>query len=183
MCFVRPRTITEADWAWWPSWSSKPAWRLTRARWVRFPHASATIQAIPRFRGIAFLFRALEMGPHVITRTLMTLARHRDYRTTGRYVRVDGDHLRAAVERLADPGLPPGRGAGRLSPGIGREPRGHSMSVSTLLQCRVLVIKHPETGIRRGRRAHPVGTGFSGALAEWEPQVPRRRRRSGGRKR
>ena len=108
MCFVRPRTITEADWAWWPSWSSKPAWRLTRARWVRFPHASATIQAVPRFRGIAFLFRALEMGPHVITRTLMTLARHRDYRTTRRYVRVDGDHLRAAVERLADRGCHPG---------------------------------------------------------------------------
>jgi len=56
MCIVRRRTITETDWAWWPSWSSKPAWRLTRARWVRFPHASATQQAIPRFRGIAFLF-------------------------------------------------------------------------------------------------------------------------------
>ena len=47
------------------------------------------------------------MGPHVITRTLMTLARHRDYRTTRRYVRVDGDHLRAAVERLADRGCHP----------------------------------------------------------------------------
>jgi hypothetical protein len=78
----------------------------------------------------------LEMGPHVITRTPMTLARHRDYRTTRRYVRVEGDHLRAAVERLADPGLPPGRGAGRLPPDIGREPRGHRRSVPTLLQYR-----------------------------------------------
>ncbi len=40
------------------------------------------------------------LAPHVSTPTLMSLARHRDYRTTRRYVRVDGDHLRAAVERL-----------------------------------------------------------------------------------
>ncbi len=32
----------------------------------------------------------------------MALARHRDYRTTRRYVQVDGDHLRAAVERLTE---------------------------------------------------------------------------------
>ena len=37
----------------------------------------------------------------------MALARHRDYRTTRRYVQVDGDHLRAAVERLADRGCQP----------------------------------------------------------------------------
>jgi hypothetical protein len=35
---------------------------------------------------------------------LAALARHRDYRTTRRYVQVDGDHLRAAVERLAEGG-------------------------------------------------------------------------------
>lgn len=33
----------------------------------------------------------------------MALARHRDYRTTRRYVQIDGDHLRAAVARLAEP--------------------------------------------------------------------------------
>jgi integrase len=43
------------------------------------------------------------LAPHVSTPTLMALARHRDYRTTRRYVQVDGDHLRAAVERLAKP--------------------------------------------------------------------------------
>lgn len=41
---------------------------------------------------------------HVSTPTLMALARHRDYRTTRRYVRVDGAHLREAVERLAEVG-------------------------------------------------------------------------------
>jgi integrase len=40
------------------------------------------------------------LAPHVTTPTLMTLARHRDYRTTRRYVKADGAHLRAAVERL-----------------------------------------------------------------------------------
>jgi hypothetical protein len=30
----------------------------------------------------------------------MALARHRDYRTTRRYVQVDGAHLRQAVEYL-----------------------------------------------------------------------------------
>jgi integrase len=40
------------------------------------------------------------LAPHVSTPTLMALARQRDYRTTRRYVQVDGDHLRAAVERL-----------------------------------------------------------------------------------
>lgn len=47
------------------------------------------------------------LAPHVSTPTLMALARHRDYRTTRRYVQVDGDHLRAAVERLAEPGCHP----------------------------------------------------------------------------
>ena len=41
------------------------------------------------------------LAADVSTPTLMALARHRDYRTTRRYVRVDGAHLRAAVERLA----------------------------------------------------------------------------------
>jgi integrase len=50
------------------------------------------------------------LAPHVSTPTLMALARHRDYRTTRRYVQVDGAHLRAAVERLAE-----GSG-GELSP-------------------------------------------------------------------
>lgn len=40
------------------------------------------------------------LAPHCTTPTLMALARHRDYRTTRRYVRVDGDHLRQAVENL-----------------------------------------------------------------------------------
>jgi hypothetical protein len=44
------------------------------------------------------------LPPHVSTPTLMPLARHRDYRTTRRYVQVDGAHLRAAVERLTDRG-------------------------------------------------------------------------------
>jgi len=37
----------------------------------------------------------------------MALARHRDYRTTRRYVQVDGDHLRAAVGRLTEHGCQP----------------------------------------------------------------------------
>ncbi len=40
------------------------------------------------------------LAPHVTTPTLMELARHRDYRMTKRYVKFDGDHLMAAVERL-----------------------------------------------------------------------------------
>ncbi len=40
------------------------------------------------------------LAAHVSTPTLMTLARHRDYRTTRRYVQVDGKHLRDAVECL-----------------------------------------------------------------------------------
>ena len=43
------------------------------------------------------------LAPHCTTPTLMTLARHRDYRTTQRYVCVDGAHLRHAVEVLAPP--------------------------------------------------------------------------------
>jgi integrase len=42
------------------------------------------------------------LAEHVSTPTLMALARHRDYKTTRRYVKVDGDHLRAAVEALAN---------------------------------------------------------------------------------
>ena len=34
------------------------------------------------------------------TPTLMALARHRDYKTTRRYVRIDGAHLKQAVEQL-----------------------------------------------------------------------------------
>ena len=40
------------------------------------------------------------LTPHVTTPTLMALARHRDYRTTRRYVQIDGKHLRDAVECL-----------------------------------------------------------------------------------
>ena len=40
----------------------------------------------------------------------MALARHRDYRTTRRCVQVDGDHLRAAVERLTEHGCQPEAG-------------------------------------------------------------------------
>jgi integrase len=41
------------------------------------------------------------LAPHCTTPTLMALARHRDYRTTRRYVQVDGAHLRQTVERIA----------------------------------------------------------------------------------
>lgn len=92
-------------------------WRLIRARWVRFPHASATflpgeqepegcagpIASDGCLRG-TYISR---LAPHVSTPTLMALARHRDYRTTRRYVQVDGSHLRAAVERLTEPGCHP----------------------------------------------------------------------------
>lgn len=47
------------------------------------------------------------LPPHVSTPALMALARHRDYRTMRRCVRVDGDHLRAAVERLTEHGCQP----------------------------------------------------------------------------
>jgi integrase len=40
------------------------------------------------------------LEPHCTTPTLMALARHRDYRTTRRYVQVDGEHLRQTVERI-----------------------------------------------------------------------------------
>jgi integrase len=40
------------------------------------------------------------LAQYCTTPTLMALARHRDYRTTRRYVQVDGDHLRQAVEHL-----------------------------------------------------------------------------------
>jgi len=40
------------------------------------------------------------IAPHVSTPALMALARHRDYRTTRRYVKVDDVRLREAVERL-----------------------------------------------------------------------------------
>jgi integrase len=44
------------------------------------------------------------LAPHCNTPSLMTLARHRDYRTTQRYVRIDGAHLRQTVEQLvSDP--------------------------------------------------------------------------------
>ena len=45
------------------------------------------------------------LAPHCTTPTLMALARHRDYRTTQRYIRIDGAHLRAAVGTLV-PALP-----------------------------------------------------------------------------
>lgn len=43
------------------------------------------------------------LAPHVSATTLMTLARHRDLRTTRRYLKVEEAHLRAAVERLSHP--------------------------------------------------------------------------------
>jgi len=42
------------------------------------------------------------LAPHVSGPVLMQLARHRDFRTTRRYLKVDGDHLREAVERLTE---------------------------------------------------------------------------------
>jgi integrase len=43
------------------------------------------------------------LAQYCTTPTLMALARHRDYRTTRRYVQVDGDHLRQVVEFLVPP--------------------------------------------------------------------------------
>lgn len=43
------------------------------------------------------------LAPHVSAPSLMALARHRDYRTTRRYLRIDEAHLKAAVERLTYP--------------------------------------------------------------------------------
>lgn len=40
------------------------------------------------------------LAPHVSGPVLMQLARHRDFRTTRRYLKVEGKHLREAVERL-----------------------------------------------------------------------------------
>jgi integrase len=42
------------------------------------------------------------LAPYCAAPTLMTLARHRNFSTTQRYLRVDEHHLRMAVERLAD---------------------------------------------------------------------------------
>lgn len=43
------------------------------------------------------------LAPHVSATTLMTLARHRDLRTTRRYLKVEDAHLREAVGRLSHP--------------------------------------------------------------------------------
>jgi site-specific recombinase XerD len=40
------------------------------------------------------------LAPHVSAPSLMALARHRDFRTTRRYLQVAEQHLRDAVERL-----------------------------------------------------------------------------------
>jgi integrase len=60
------------------------------------------------------------LAPHCNTPSLMALARHRDYRTTQRYVRLDGDHLRQTVEQLVADPLPaldhdPVAGAGTVT--------------------------------------------------------------------
>ena len=47
------------------------------------------------------------LAPHVSGPVLMQLARHRDFRTTRRYLKVDGEHLREAVERLTPDALIP----------------------------------------------------------------------------
>ena len=47
------------------------------------------------------------LAPHVSGPVLMQLARHRDFRTTRRYLKVDGAHLREAVERLTPDALIP----------------------------------------------------------------------------
>lgn len=48
------------------------------------------------------------LAPHVSATTLMSLARHRDLRTTRRYLKVEDAHLRAAVERLTGAETDPG---------------------------------------------------------------------------
>jgi integrase len=68
------------------------------------------------------------LAPHVSTPTLMTLARHRDYRTTRRYVQVDGKHLRDAVECL--------------NPGAGSTPTSTEvLTVSQVLESMTVVDK------------------------------------------
>jgi integrase len=42
------------------------------------------------------------LAPFVSATTLMTLARHRDLRTTRRYLKIEEAHLKAAVERLSE---------------------------------------------------------------------------------
>lgn len=58
------------------------------------------------------------LAVHCTTPTLMALARHRDYRTTRRYVQVDGDHLRQAVENLAPPPETPKQPAPEPAPSL-----------------------------------------------------------------
>jgi len=42
------------------------------------------------------------LAPHVSGPVLMQLARHRDFRTTTRYLKIDGQHLREAVAKLVE---------------------------------------------------------------------------------
>jgi integrase len=65
------------------------------------------------------------LAPHVSATTLMALARHRDLRTTRRYLKVEDAHLRAAVERLADP---------ETDSGTGTQTGTKKMSVTQLLE-------------------------------------------------
>ena len=55
------------------------------------------------------------LAPHVSGPVLMQLARHRDFRTTRRYLKVDGQHLREAIEKLVEADYD-GSNAGRLVP-------------------------------------------------------------------
>ena len=48
------------------------------------------------------------LAPHVSATTLMTLARHRDLRTTRRYLKIEEHHLRTAVETLNETGTQTG---------------------------------------------------------------------------
>ncbi|MDE2483856.1 MAG: tyrosine-type recombinase/integrase [candidate division NC10 bacterium] len=47
----------------------------------------------------------LALDPQVSVPTVMRLARHRNYQTTRRYLRIDEAHLKAAVERLPQTGI------------------------------------------------------------------------------
>ena len=53
------------------------------------------------------------LAPHVSATTLMTLARHRDLRTTRRYyLKIEEIHLQAAVEKLSENGFEAGTQTG-----------------------------------------------------------------------
>jgi len=72
------------------------------------PDLSRRFARIARLANLPVTFHCLRdtfisrLAPHVSGPVLMQLARHRDFHTTRRYLRVDGAHLREAVEWLVE---------------------------------------------------------------------------------